>query len=101
MAVRKLTTSVHSSSARLPQSQAASVATALPSTSLIGQSNAVSVQNILFGVLTVVLAIASVFLAYLQLVHMRNQSRRPGPDTEMLSTRKHMFTTILHSLTVN
>ena len=90
MAPRNLGTSVHSSNnARLPQSQATPAATALPSPSLVGQSNAVSVQNILFGVLTVVLAFATVLLAYLQLVHMRNHARSPG--TEMLSIRKHTF----------
>ena len=91
MAPRNLSTSVHSSNARLPQSQATPAATALPSPSLVGQSNTVSVQDILFGVLTIVLAIASVLLAYLQLVHMRNQARSPRPGTEMLSIRKHTF----------
>ena len=90
MAVRSFNISTHSFDANPSKSQAAPAATAF---FVVSQSNQVSVQDILFGVLTVVLAVASVLLAYLQLVHMRNQARPPKLDVEMFSGRKHPFST--------
>jgi len=91
MAPRNLRTSTHSFDANISQSQATPATTAFSSPSLVNQSNTASMQDILFGVLAIILAAASVLLAYLQLVHMRNQARSHRPDTEMLSIRKHAF----------
>ena len=55
---------------------------------LSGQSSGMSLQDILFGVLSVLLAVASVILAYLQLVHMRAHKLTHTPDQEMLEARK-------------
>ena len=57
---------------------------------VVSQSNHVSVPDILFGVLAIILAVASVLLAYLQLVHMR---RSPKLDVEMFPVRKYSFST--------
>jgi hypothetical protein len=91
MALRSLNTLAHSFHASLSQEQATPVVTAFPIPSYVSQPNSVSVQDILFGVLTIILAVASVILAYLQLIHMRKQARFPRPDIEMLSIRKHTF----------
>jgi len=84
MAARSLNTSTHSNS---PINQPG------PEIFVISPSNHVSVQDILFGVLTVILAIASVILAYLQLVHMRKQTGSSKLDVEMFVVRKHTFIT--------
>src|SRR5438552_2938874 len=88
MAPRNLSTSTHSFHASLSQKQAAPEATAFPIPSHVSQPNPVSVQDILFGVVTVILAVVSVLLAYLQLVQMRRQASSPRSDIEMLSIRK-------------
>lgn len=59
-----------------------------PSSLLNGQSNVTSVQDILFGVLSVLLAVASVILTYLQLSHMRAHARGHIPDLEMIESRE-------------
>lgn len=87
MVAINLSPSTHSLNANRTKSQAA------PAFFVINQSNHVSIQDILFGVLTIILAIASVLLAYLQLVHMRNQARSSKPDVEMFSVRKHTLPT--------
>ena len=88
MAVRSFNISTPLFGANPSKSQAAPAATAF---FVVSQSNQVSVQNILFGVLTVILAVASVLLAYVQLVHMRNRARPPKLDVEMCSVRKETF----------
>jgi len=91
MAPSNLSTSTHSFDPNPFQSQATPAATAFSSPSLVNQSNSVSVEDVLFRVLTVIFAVASVLLSYLQLVHMRNQARSHRPGTEILSIRKHVF----------
>lgn len=98
MAPSKLSTSTHSFNASLFQSQATPAATAFSSPSLVNQSNSVSVEDILFRVLTVIFAVASVLLSFLQLIHMRNQARSHRPDTKILSIRKHVSCILYASL---
>lgn len=65
---------------------------------LSGQSSGMSFQDILFGVLSVLLAVASVILAYLQLVHMRAHKLANTPDQEMLEARKMLLLSeVVHS----
>jgi len=50
-----------------------------------------SFQEILFGVLSVLLAVVSVILAYLQLVHIRAHKRAHTHDQEMVESRKTLL----------
>ena len=85
-----LTLSVHSVDLNLPHKRAAATVTAVPSSSLVNQSYGVSVQNILFGALTILLAVASLLLTYLQLLHMRKQTGSRRSDVEMLEPSKSL-----------
>jgi len=74
----------------LAHKRAAATVTAVPSSSLVNQSYGVSVQNILFGALTILLAVASLLLTYLQLLHMRKQTGSRRSDVEMLEPSKSL-----------
>ena len=83
MAPSTLTLSIHSISVNFPYIQAVAAPTALPNPSLANQSNAISVQDIVFGVMAILLAVASVLLAYFQLLYMRKHTERQKPHIEM------------------
>ena len=73
--------------------QTVATATTLPCPSLANPPNAISVQDLLFGVLTILLAVASVLLAYFQLLHMRKHTEHQRPDIDMVQLRKFFAVT--------
>lgn len=88
MAPSALTLSIHSVSVNSSRIQPAATTTTLPCPSLVNQSNTISVHDLLFGVLAILLAVASVLLAYFQLLHMRKHTKHQRPGIDMVQLRK-------------
>ena len=64
------------------------LATAASSQILANQPDGASTQYIVFGVLTILIAIGTLIVAYRQYVYTRAQVREPASDVEMIDPRK-------------